>query len=402
MTDTVMPREIAAIPADVVPAVTAASNRLTQLDLLRGLVMVVMAIDHVAFFVAKRHPGEYWGVPLPEYPSAIAFFTRAITHLSAPGFFLLMGAGMALFRESRSGLGWTQGRIARYFVTRGLLLVLINQFIENPAWITGFLVANPEAFWPAIAGPGGAFTGGVLFGVLTALGLSMVIAGLVSALPSAALLASGLGAMVASQVLTPDAAQAMVQFNPLVRLINVPGVTGFVFVIYAVLPWLGVTLCGMALGRLAGNKPGSFVRIATGTGAALLVLFLAMRVGDGFGNHHSVPGLTVIDFLNVTKYPPSLTFLSLTLGINLMLLGVLPHLPATWRRVLDGYGRSPMFFYLAHIWLFMLIGLPFRNGTGYGVLYLVWVVGMVPLYFACKRYTAFKLAKPKESYWRML
>ncbi|MEE8361214.1 MAG: hypothetical protein V3R71_03620, partial [Gemmatimonadales bacterium] len=80
MTDTATPREIAAIPAGVVPAVTAASNRLTQLDLLRGLVMVVMAIDHVAFFVAKRHPGEYWGVPLPEYPSAIAFFTRAITH----------------------------------------------------------------------------------------------------------------------------------------------------------------------------------------------------------------------------------------------------------------------------------------------------------------------------------
>ncbi len=75
---------------------------------------------------------------------------------------------------------------------------------------------------------------------------------------------------------------------------------------------------------------------------------------------------------------------------------------ATWRRILDVYGRSPMFFYLAHIWLFMLIGLPFRNGTGYGILYLAWAVGMIPLYFACQRYTAFKLAKPAESYWRML
>lgn len=387
---------------DAAADATPPSSRLTQIDLLRGFIMVVMAIDHVAFFVAKRHPGEFWGVPLPEYPSAIAFFTRAITHLSAPGFFLLMGAGMALFRESRIALRWSQGRVARYFITRGLLLVLINQFLENPAWITGFLVANKDALWPVAVTPGGTFSGGVLFGVLTALGLSMIFAGILSALPAIVLLVAGLGAAVASQLLTPDASQVMVQFNPLMRFLTAPGITGLIFVLYAVVPWLGVTLCGMSLGRLARNNPSSFIRIATGTGIVLLVSFLVMRAGGGFGNHHTVPGPTVIDFLNVTKYPPSLTFLTITLGVNLLLLGALQYLPASWRRVLDVYGRSPMFFYLAHIWLFTLIGLPFRNGTGYGVLYLVWVVGMVPLYFACKRYTTFKLAKPVESYWRML
>jgi len=402
VTDTATSHEIAASPPDGTIAVAAPSRRLTQLDVLRGFIMVVMAIDHVAFFVAKRHPGEYWGVPLPDYPSVIAFFTRAITHLSAPGFFLLMGAGMALFRESRIALGWSQGRVARYFITRGLVLVLINQFLENPAWITGFLVANSDAFWPVAVTPGGAFSGGILFGVLTALGLSMIIAGIMSALPTTVLLVAGIGAAVTSQLLTPDASQVMVQFNPIMRLLNAPGLTGFIFVIYAVVPWLGVTLCGMALGRLARNKPDSYVRIATGTGLVLLVSFLVMRAGGGFGNHHTVPGPTVIDFLNVTKYPPSLTFLAITLGVNLLLLGALQYLPSSWRRVLDVYGRSPMFFYLAHIWLFMLIGLPFRNGTGYGVLYVVWVIGMVPLYFACKRYTAFKLGKPAESYWRMM
>ena len=104
----------------------------------------------------------------------------------------------------------------------------------------------------------------------------------------------------------------------------------------------------------------------------------------------------------MTKYPPSLTFLSLTLGINLILLGLLPRLPGVWRHVLDVYGRSPLFFYLAHIWLFMLIGLPFRQGTGYGALYVTWVLGMIPLFFACRRYTAFKLAKRPQSFWRML
>lgn len=383
-------------------AAPATPGRISQLDLLRGFVMVVMAIDHVAFFVAKRHPGEYWGVPLPEYTSVIAFFTRAITHLSAPGFFLLMGAGMALFRESRITRGWSQGRVARYFITRGFLLVLINQFLENPAWITGFLVANEGALWPVAVTPGGTFSGGILFGVLTALGLSMIIAGIMSALPSLVLLVAGIGAAVTSQLLTPDASQVMVQFNPLMRFIAAPGMTGIVFVVYAVLPWLGVTLFGMSLGQLARQHSKKIGRAGLIVGTILLVLFVAMRSGDGFGNHHAVPGSSVIDFLNVTKYPPSLTFLTVTLGINLLLLAGLTHLPAAFRRVIDVYGRSPMFFYLAHLWLFMLIGLPFRDGTGYGVLYLAWVIGMIPLYFACRRYTAFKLAKPVESYWRMM
>ena len=120
-------------------------------------------------------------------------------------------------------------------------------------------------------------------------------------------------------------------------------------------------------------------------GLVLLGLFVVMRVIGGFGNHHPAPGSSLIDFLNVTKYPPSMAFLSLTLSINLILLGLLPRLPSAWRRVLDVYGKSPLFFYLAHIWLFTLIGLPFRQGTGYGVLYLVWVCGMIPLLFACTR-----------------
>ncbi len=381
--------------------VPASSGRISQLDLLRGFVMVVMAIDHVAFFLAKRHPSEMWSAAATEYPSFIAFFTRAITHLSAPGFFLLMGAGIALFRESRVKLGWSHGRIVRYFVARGLLLVFINQIIENPAWVAGLTVPDPDAFWPPAAALEG-FSVFILGGVLTALGLSMILAGLLSALPTVVLVVTGLGAMLASQVLTPDASQAAAEYSVFMRFLNVPGVTPPVYVIYAFLPWLGVTLCGMALGRWARERADSIAPLSISLGFVLLGLFAVMRMGDGFGNHIPVAGASVIDFLNVTKYPPSLTFLSLTLGINLVLLGLLPRLPAAWRNVLDVYGRSPLFFYLAHIWLFMLIGLPFRQGTGYAALYLTWVMGMIPLFFACRRYTAFKLAKPPQSYWRML
>ena len=234
-------------PAMLTPGIAvrpAASARISQLDLLRGFIMVVMAIDHVAYFVAKRHPAEFWSFALPEYPSALAFFTRAITHLSAPGFFLLMGAGIALFHESRTRRGWSQKRIARYFVTRGLALVLINQLLENPAWIIGTLAADSEAVWPVPVVDMSNVR--VLFGVLTALGASMVIAGLLSALPTAALVMTGLTAIVASQVFTP-AAPEVAEYSLVMRFLTVPGVTGFVYVLYAVLPWLGVTLCGMAL-----------------------------------------------------------------------------------------------------------------------------------------------------------
>ncbi len=378
----------------------ATSGRISQLDLLRGFIMVVMAIDHVAYLVAKRHPSEFWNVALPEYPSVLAFFTRAITHLSAPGFFFLMGAGIALFHGSRTRRGWSQWRIARYFVTRGLVIILINQFLENPAWFAGILTADPDAVWPVPVQDMSNVR--VAFGVLTALGGSMIIAGLLSALPTVALVVTGLAAIVASQVLTPDAAQAEAQYSLFMRFLTVPGVTGFAYVSYAVLPWLGVTLCGMALGRRARERPTTIVPIGFTVGLVLLGMFVVMRAIGGFGNHHPAPGSSLIDFLNVTKYPPSLTFLSLTLGVNLILLSLLPRLPGAWRDVLDVYGKSPMFFYLAHIWLFAMIGLPFRQGTGYGVLYLVWLCGMIPLFFACRRYTAFKRAKPAESFWQML
>ncbi|NKB66467.1 MAG: DUF1624 domain-containing protein [Candidatus Latescibacteria bacterium] len=375
-----------------------AGSRIVQLDLLRGLVVVIMALDHVAFFVAKRHPAEFWNVPLPQYPHALAFFTRAITHLSAPGFFLLMGAGMALFYRSRTELGWSQGRLVRYFAVRGLVLVAINQLIENPAWAIGFFTTAPGAFWPPAAMSG--TTADVVFiaGVLTGLGLSMAIAGLMLRLPTAVLLVSGLAAIGASQLLLADSGS----HGFWARLLNAPGVTGRVYILYAVLPWLGVTLCGVALGRWMGKLPRSIGAIGLILGVVLIAVFAGLRAKGGFGNHHAIPGPTLIDFLNMTKYPPSMAFLALTLGINLMLLGLLPRLPAALRNVLVIYGKAPLCCYLAHIWLFALVGLLFRQGTGYGVLYVVWDVGLVPLFYICKRYSAFKQAKPLESRWRML
>ena len=111
----------------------AAAERLPAPDALRWLIMAVMAVDHASAFIAHRHSSEFWGGEITRYESALPFLTRFATHFCAPGFFFLMGCGMALFADSRWRQGWGPGRIARFYLTRGLLLVAINQLVENPA-----------------------------------------------------------------------------------------------------------------------------------------------------------------------------------------------------------------------------------------------------------------------------
>ena len=105
--------------------------------------MVLMAIDHASFFIARVHPAETWAAPPPYYDGVAAFLTRWLTHLCAPGFFLLMGIGLVWFAESRRAAGWSSQRITRFYVTRGATLLFIQHFIENPAWLLGILSADP-------------------------------------------------------------------------------------------------------------------------------------------------------------------------------------------------------------------------------------------------------------------
>jgi uncharacterized membrane protein len=120
-------------------SVAAATKRLGALDAHRGFIMVLMAIDHASYFIARAHSAEFWGTELPVYPDAFWFWTRWITHLCAPGFFFLMGIGMIFFADARRKAGWEESRITRFFVIRGLLLILLQLFVENPAWILGDL-----------------------------------------------------------------------------------------------------------------------------------------------------------------------------------------------------------------------------------------------------------------------
>ena len=172
------------------------NKRLLSLDAMRGLIMVLMALDHASFFIAKTHSSEFWGTAMPRYDSAMPFLLRAVTHLCAPGFFLLMGVGMALFIAGRVGEGWGNWRVARFFLIRGVLLIAFQQLLETPAWYLGSLGTEPGAFIFKVGPiPGGGASSKVYLGVLYGLGSTMIVWGLLFRLPTFAVIVLSIAAI---------------------------------------------------------------------------------------------------------------------------------------------------------------------------------------------------------------
>jgi uncharacterized membrane protein len=374
-------------------------HRLPWLDGLHGLIMVLMAVDHANFFIARVHPEEFWGVPLPVYGEAISFLTRFVTHLCAPGFFFLMGVSLALFAEARPGTGWSEWKIARFLALRGFILILLQLFIENPAWALSSVGRIPEATVP----PGA--HGDIImlnFGVLYGLGATMIFWSLWRRVPTALIATVSVISILVVPLLMPGAERASIQFSPWLRLLMIPGQTGICQVLYPLLPWLGVTGLGLVFGRLVRQKEDRSHRIAMTAGAIFIFGFILLRVFSSFGDYH-VPGDGWIGFLNLAKYPPSIEFILLMLGVDLLLLFLFatsPILLKRWAMPLLAFGSTPLFFYIAHLYLFGLAGAAFPQGASSGVMYLVWILILALLYPLCLWYRRFKERRAPDSIWR--
>lgn len=373
------------------------TRRLGSLDALRGLIIVLMAMDHSAFFIAHVHPHESWSAPLPQYADVGWFLTRWLTHLCAPGFFFLMGAGMSLFAASRHDLGWTHARITRFLVTRGLLLIPVFYFLETPPLVVPSLLQGQ----PALAGPDNY----IAIMILVTLGLSMAITAPLLRLSVRSWLAIAFIAILAPNFLLPTL-KATDAINPLLRLFVVPGVTSPILSVYPLLPWSGVCALGIGFGLLLRRNQDRALRAMLPMGLAYLIAYLGIRIGGGFGNLQLASGTGLISFLTVVKYPPSLAFILVTLGVNFILLSLF-HRAGAWldavRRVLSVYGQAPLFFYLTHLYLYATLGmLFFRTDAAPRWLFLIiWLAGVALLYPACLRYRRFKESHPPESLWRM-
>ena len=361
--------------------------------------MVLMAIDHASFFIARVHPAESWAYGPPYYASTTAFVTRWITHLCAPGFFFLMGAGMAMFAASRLDAGWSRRRVTRFLVTRGAILLVVQHLVENPAWLLGILSAAPELreLAPIPGDKGDIYAN---FAVITALGAGMIVWGTLIAAPSAVIGCISLAALVASMVVTPGPEHATVAYSFPVRISFIPGRSQFVGVLYPVVPWLVPAGLGILFARHITGRSSLLERRAALAGFCFIVAFIVLRTA-GLGDYHPpAPGL--IGFLTVTKYPPSLDFFALMLGIDLVLLALLARpLPSWGSTPLQVFGQVPLFFYLLHLYLFGVVSWLFSRGTSFGVMYAIWLAALVVMYPACRWYARFKGSKPVTSIWRL-
>jgi uncharacterized membrane protein len=375
------------------------STRLLWLDGLRGLIMVLMAIDHASYFVAKVHLGEFWGLPLPDYGSAAVFLTRFITHFCAPGFFFLMGIGMVLFADARYQLGWSTSKVARHFAVRGALLILFQLILEDPAWLIGDLV-NPVNIGDP---PGGGSSVWIHLGVLYSLGAALILWGLLLRANMTVTLILSLGAVLTPQIVIPMLDNVNALYAPLLRLTIIPGHTNALQVYYPILPWFGLAGAGVAFGKLLLQDRARAYRAALIPGIIALTLFVLLRIMGGFGNIHPANSFAWIDFLNLTKYPPSLTYILLTLGVISLLVYLFSRSDVglqRWGAPLLFFGRVPLFFYIVHLYLYLVIGLAFPSGTSLPMMYAIWLVGLLILYPLCRWYGRFKRRQAPDAIWR--
>jgi uncharacterized membrane protein len=376
------------------------SGRIASVDLLRGLVMILMALDHVRDFFSNAFFN-----PLDlEQTTPALFLTRWITHLCAPAFVLLVGVGAFLY----GSCGRTKAQVARFLLTRGLFLVALEFTIVHFGWFYNFdyhfLLAQ----------------------VIWAIGWSMVaLAGLIF-LPTWALVTIGVVMITGHNLLDGLAADSAGALRWLWIVLHERGIIELapdrqLFVLYPLVPWVGVMALGYALGPLFLRPPAGRRRWLIGLGSGLVLAFLALRLANGYGDPRPWSPqadtlLTVLSFINTEKYPPSLLFLLMTLGPALLLLAAFDRDEgvSVLARPLRVFGQVPLFYYVLHLllihasavvfsyarhgeaaWLFgtdwlFRSGLPDAYGYELPVVYLVWLGVVVVLYPGCRWYAQFK------------
>jgi uncharacterized membrane protein len=330
--------------------------------------MVFMALDHVRDFVTEL---RFQPEDLAR-SSAALFATRWVTHFCAPAFFLLAGIGIGISRLR----GESPGAQSRYLLVRGLWLLVLELIITPIGWQFGFDLIPAFAL------------------VLWALGWSMIVMALAVHLP--------VGVVAAMAVVTIGCHNLL---DPVL------------FVGYPLVPWIGVMALGYALADLYGWTPDRRRKFLVMAGAAAVVAFIALRAVNGYGNtfpwsEQRTSALTVASFLNLRKYPPSLQFLLMTLGPTLIFLALAERLRGGFANFLSVYGRVPLFFYVAHIFVahavamllafaqggewrrIQIISAPQSIPDWYGVslpgVYAAWATVVLVLYYPCRRFSRLK------------
>ena len=390
---------MSAVLATAASLADSTKSRVASIDLIRGAVMILMAIDHVRV---------YSGIPAGG-PTPAVFFTRWITNFCAPAFIFFAGTSIFFYGRKHADL-------SKFLLIRGAWLILLELTFLRVAWTFNFDFKHYE-----------------LAGVIWVIGCCMILmAGLVK-LPLAVVGTIGIGIIAAHNLMDSHMGKLLdgLDENRLSGLWKIFYVGFFagpiqfgpdgpnLFVLYSIVPWIGVMAAGYAFGKILLLEPAPRHRISLLIGLSAVALFLILRGFNLYGDprpwhahaqgHNGAPPMPAfLSFLNTTKYPASLSFLLMTLGPIIALIPLLEGLHGSIARRIVIFGRVPFFFYMLHIPLIHMLALvvskarlgvvspwlftnhPMGNPEpppGYvwslPLLYLVWGIAILLLYFAC-------------------
>jgi uncharacterized membrane protein len=363
------------------------SQRIASIDWMRGLVMVVMLIDHVSMAFDGSHKeiamdsarfANAGNITLP----AFAFFTRWIAHICAPTFVLLAGTALALSAEKRAIRGFNAWAIDKGMLIRGVIIALIDPT----------LISLGSGHWN--------------IGVLTAIGLSMMSMALLRRLSTKTLLALALGWMFLGEFITNLVWNPPGSSSPLAALFVANYAGTSLLIHYPFIPWLAIMMLGWVFGRHivefnAGKTNIKPMKILLIAGVLSLILFVVVRYFQGYGDmflHRADNSWQ--QWLHVSKYPPSLTYYSLELGLLALSLALLmwiePFIGVRENGPILVFGQTAMFYYLLHR-LVLEIPATYFGLRGFGDIsttYIIWALMLVPLYITCRWYRDVKKAHP--------
>ncbi|MCO7633150.1 MULTISPECIES: DUF1624 domain-containing protein [Pseudomonas] len=371
------------------PTPTLLTQRLQSIDALRGLVILFMLLDHVReTFFLHRQVSDPMAIDATE---PALFASRTLAHLCAPVFVLLTGLSAWLYGEKHQG----RGDVSAFLFKRGLFLVALEFTLVNFAWT---FQLPPSVIY---------------LQVIWAIGLSMIALSLLVWLPRAALIAIGALIVAGHNLLDGlHVAEGSMMHVPW-AILHDRGWLAFSETLrlrtsYPVLPWIGVIALGYGLGPwfARGSDAGTRQHRLLLAGALALLGFIALRLLNGYGEApwSGYPTLvqTLMSFFNITKYPPSLLFLALTLGFGLLLLrGFERAGQARWIGVLAVFGAAPMFFYLLHLYVLKLLYLAcvalfglnqgdYFGFDGIGAVWLTAILLAVALYLPVRGFARLK------------
>jgi uncharacterized membrane protein len=374
--------------------------RIHSIDILRGVVMIIMALDHTRDFL--HIPSDPTNL---QTTTPVLFFTRWITHFCAPVFVFLSGTSAFL-----SGRKKTKKELSSFLLKRGIWLIIIEVTVFNL-----FLTFDPTYSFLAVQ-------------VLWVIGFSMIILAAAIYLPIKAIFFIGLIIVCGHNLLDafnyPNPAKTPLWWGFLHEQSFFSYAPKRLFaILYPLLPWPGVMMLGYCLGSLFRKEIDAKrrQRILMTSGIVITLFFVALRFTNIYGDPsewkpQNTSMFTILSFLNTTKYPASLLFLSMTLGPALIFLSLFEKAKGKWTKMISVYGRVPFFYFLIHFLLIHLIcmALFFANGhtlseasTGLlhfqapdqGVslrmVYLIWIAVVVVLYPVCKKYDRLKASHKK-------